>query len=451
MMQIFRRSRPMNHRHEGIRNACGALVVLLIAAAVAAAWSPPAHGLSFMERKEGVWGVVTDVDGNPLKDITITLAKNREGARVLEVETNSKGTFGFPRVEFYDGGYRIGIESDEYFIREFLVRTRRLNRDVWQDDTGKLTPDTQDRVPLVRYRGGNAYIEFTLARVSDFESAAKRRAAEERRARAKAKQKKRKLTPLEQAQEAIALGDYATAVKKFEQVIEKNPDDADLRWRYTNALARAGDRSAALLQARKVLELDPDRVGVRLRMASWLADRGQLSTAVPLLEKEKELDPANPDVLQTLIAAYRDAGQPEKAEQIVADWAEAAPNDPQALMALAEIKASEGDFSGAEELYGKIAEMSPEGAHKMFYNTGVSILNQKGVDAADRERAVTAFEKALEISPDYANAHLRMGDALVGLGRMDEALTHYRKFLELAPDHGEAGKVRGIVQALEAR
>jgi tetratricopeptide (TPR) repeat protein len=440
----------------GIRRLRGRLagfVPVLLLAAVAGLLSTPALGLTFMERKDGVWGTVEDVDGNPLEDITITLAKNREGARVMEVETNSRGTFGFPRVEFYDGGYRIGINSDEYFIREFLIRTRRLNQDVWQDDSGKLTPDSQDRIPVLQYRGANAYIEFTLARVSDFESAAKRQAAEARRAKAKQQKEQRELTPLEQAQEAIALGDYATAVEKFEQVLEKNPEDADLRWRYTNALARSGNTGKALREAREVLELDPDRAGVRLRMASWMQDRGQLSMAVPLLEKEKELDPSNPDVLKMLIAAYRDAGQADKAQQVVREWAEASPDDPQALMALAEVKADEGDFAGAEKLYGKIAEMSPEGAHKMFYNTGVSILNQKGSGAEERKRAVTAFEKALELKPDYAKAHLRLGYALVGLGpdRQAEAVEHFETFLELAPDHPEAKSVRGIVQALQSQ
>lgn len=441
----------MMRRSRGLQNALSRLTPVLAAAAGAAVLcAAPAFGLSFMEERDGVWGKVEDVDGNPLPDVTITLAKNREGARVLEVETNSRGTFGFPRVEFFDAGYRIGINSDQYFIREFLVRTRRLNKDVWQDDSGKLTPDTQDRIPDVRYRGGNAYIEFTLARISDFESAEKRREAEARRAKAKQqKEQRRELTPVEKAQQAVALGDYAAAAEHFEKALEDKPEDADLRWRYANALNRAGNVGKALREAREVLELAPERTGVRLRMATWMQDRGQLSMAVPLLEKEQELDPGNGDVLKLLIAAYREAGQPEKAETTIRQWAESSPNDPEALLALAEVRADKGDFAGAEELYAKIAEMSPEGAHKMFYNTAVSILNQGG-GTEERRRAVNALKKALELKPDYAKAHLRIGYALVGLpdGR-PEAIQHFEKFLELDPDHPEAQSVKGMVQALE--
>lgn len=423
------------------------LWVSLIAAALLAG---PAFGLSFMERKKGVWGLVTDIDGNPLADITITLAKVRDEARVMEIETNRRGEFGFPRVEFYKEGYRIGIKSDEYFIREFVMRTRRLNQDLWQDDSGKLTPDSQDVLPDLQFRGNNAYIEFVLARVSDYQSAASAQAAEARRAQTQ-QEKQRELTPLEKAQEAIALGDYAAAVEQFEIVLEENPDDPDLLWRYTTALARTGDVPGALRSAQKVLELDPDRTGVRLRMAEWMHERGQLSMAIPHLEKENELDPGNTDVLKLLIAAYRDSGNEPRANEVIAQWAETDPENPEALLALAEVKVQQNDFAGAEDLYGKIAKLSPEGAHKMFYNTGASILNQRGVTADDRKRAAAAFRKAVELKPDYAKAHVRLGDALVGLGQMAEAVTHYKKFLELAPDDPEAPKIQAMVQALSGQ
>ncbi len=37
------------------------------------------------------------------------------------------------------------------------------------------------------------------------------------------------------------------------------------------------------------------------------------------------------------------------------------------------------------------------------------------------------FQKALDIKPDYAEAHYSLGVAAAGRGRMDEAIAHYRK------------------------
>ena len=55
--------------------------------------------------------------------------------------------------------------------------------------------------------------------------------------------------------------------------------------------------------------------------------------------------------------------------------------------------------------------------------------------------------KALEIKPDYAEAHNNLGNALAGRGQFDEAIAHFRKALEIKPDYVEAHNNLGIVLA----
>ncbi|MCC6126279.1 MAG: fused MFS/spermidine synthase [Pirellulales bacterium] len=50
------------------------------------------------------------------------------------------------------------------------------------------------------------------------------------------------------------------------------------------------------------------------------------------------------------------------------------------------------------------------------------------------EEAIAEFEKALEIDPQYAEAHGNLGAALASLDRLDEAIDHYRQALELRPE-----------------
>ena len=66
--------------------------------------------------------------------------------------------------------------------------------------------------------------------------------------------------------------------------------------------------------------------------------------------------------------------------------------------------------------------------------------NNLGLALADRGRfdeAIAYYQKALEIKPDYAEAHNNLGTVLAGT-RLDEAITEYRKALETKPDFAEA-------------
>jgi tetratricopeptide (TPR) repeat protein len=56
-------------------------------------------------------------------------------------------------------------------------------------------------------------------------------------------------------------------------------------------------------------------------------------------------------------------------------------------------------------------------------------------DAAD---AAASFRRALELRPDFAEAHGNLGNALVDLGQLEDAVHHYRRMLELRPDLAEA-------------
>jgi Tetratricopeptide repeat len=54
--------------------------------------------------------------------------------------------------------------------------------------------------------------------------------------------------------------------------------------------------------------------------------------------------------------------------------------------------------------------------------------------------AVLAYRKAIELRPDYAQAHNGLGTALRRQGKLVEAIAAFRRTLELVPDHAEARK-----------
>jgi tetratricopeptide (TPR) repeat protein len=55
-------------------------------------------------------------------------------------------------------------------------------------------------------------------------------------------------------------------------------------------------------------------------------------------------------------------------------------------------------------------------------------------DLGRLEEARAAYEAALRLNPDYAEAHFYLAVTLEKLGRSQQARGHWRRYKELAPD-----------------
>ena len=419
----------------------------LAAGALFAACAAPASAQGvFTETRPGVWGEVADEQGNPVPDLAIKMTRNVEGDPGGTVKTTKKGTFIFPQLELFEAGYILSLDSTEWYIRKYHIRTRRGTKEIFQDDEGSLNPKAQDKLPIVRHRGANTTISLVVAKVAEYVAPA----AAVPGAPA-AGQPKRELTLAEKADEAAALGDTATAIDLLDQALVEKPNDPDLMWSKATYMAKAGDTQGAVREGYRVVQVAPDRTNVRLQMAGWMADRGQLAAAVPLLEKERELQPQNALVAKALFEAYGEAGQKENAAKEVDRWLSIAPADPEALLAKADILSTQGDYAGAEEIFRKLAAADPKNADRMYYNAGISIMNKHGITNEDRKRAITAFEKSVETNPKYAKAWNQLGLAYLGMGDYARAREAFKKFLELDSSSADAVAAKDMLKALPAR
>ena len=59
-------------------------------------------------------------------------------------------------------------------------------------------------------------------------------------------------------------------------------------------------------------------------------------------------------------------------------------------------------------------------------------------DSGQAEEGIAHFREALQLSHDYAEAHINLGRALARSGQVEEASAHYRKAQELDPGSMEA-------------
>ncbi len=93
---------------------------------------------------------------------------------------------------------------------------------------------------------------------------------------------------------------------------------------------------------------------------------------------------------------------------------------------------SQGKFSEAAKLYQYLINQGFND-HRIFSNYGVILKNLGKLHDAE-----LSTRKAIELNPDFADAHLNLGSILNDLGKSQEAEVSTRKTIELNPDYTEA-------------
>ena len=88
------------------------------------------------------------------------------------------------------------------------------------------------------------------------------------------------------------------------------------------------------------------------------------------------------------------------------------------------------------------------------YTTSLTLWNLMGASAAQigqLDDAILAFQKALSIKPDYAEAYNNIGNALKDQDKIKEAIDAYTKALSIKPDYAEAYNNMGIALTEQRR
>ncbi|MDC3340788.1 tetratricopeptide repeat protein, partial [Planktomarina temperata] len=98
-----------------------------------------------------------------------------------------------------------------------------------------------------------------------------------------------------------------------------------------------------------------------------------------------------------------------------------------------------GELNASLEAYNKALVIKPDYADA-HYNSG-NVLKAQGRLA----EAIKAYKKTLAIKPNYADAYLNMGNALKDQGKSDMAIDAFNKALAIKPDYALAHNNKGNI------
>ncbi len=252
--------------------------------------------------------------------------------------------------------------------------------------------------------------------------------------------------------------EYPKAIEAFTRTLELLPRDVDALVKLGLASHRAGGLDTANTPAKRAfyekavevyqtaLEIRPHNVEALNNLGLAYQELGQFDDAIAAYEEGLTLNPNLPQLHANLatardlqagiysLAAHRHyqvgvrAQRDGRMEAAIGAWKQAAAESPkylQAYLQLADLYFKRNEYESAIRTYlsaiglisdGELAQ--PTGMADIFYNLGNCYLS-----AQQLESAVSAYQQAVNINPEMANAWANMGTALLEMERLDVAIS----------------------------
>jgi tetratricopeptide (TPR) repeat protein len=222
--------------------------------------------------------------------------------------------------------------------------------------------------------------------------------------------------------------DYQGAVDDYRRALALKPD-YDLA---VIGLARAyralGRRDDALVGYRRYLERDGENAQVRFELAQALLDGDDLDRAEPEFQRLLEREPTMAVARHALGAVWLKRGRTAEAEREIRAALSSRPDIRMAHFHLALIAEGKGLVDEAMREYRDEVARFPDN-HMAHFNLG-KLFEQRG----DATAQLGAYRKAIEVDPEFAEGHLFLAKLLLDLQRdAEEALRLATRGRKLAP------------------
>ena len=226
---------------------------------------------------------------------------------------------------------------------------------------------------------------------------------------------------------------YPEAIAVYRQLIRMKPDMDSFVLCMAWALKDNGEVEEAVAQFEKLFQKELARrvfTGFAYdELVRLFRETKQFDRLVDICERAVAVQSKDLALLYTLGDAYLRAGQPEKARRIFQGLLDEEPDSSQYHAAMGNALIAAGRFEEAEESYRQAIENDFPGKAGVFLNK----MGHTCMLAGAFDRAESAFQRAVEASGEDPIFRCDLGDALVMLGRLDEAFRSYGDAVRVNP------------------
>lgn len=210
------------------------------------------------------------------------------------------------------------------------------------------------------------------------------------------------------------------------------------------ALAAAGDRQGAERIYRRLLARDPGRAPALQALGALCFEAGRREAAIGFLERAVRAAPADPEMRSALANAYAAGGMFGQAERECRAALERAPDVAALHFLLGRVLRDQGRSADAETAFARTLALAPNHAAAAY---GLARLLEGGTD---KPAAIAAFRRAIALEPGRAEAQYRLGRLL--RGDDDRAAADaFEAALRLRPDYAEALSDLGTIRQQDGK
>jgi len=253
-------------------------------------------------------------------------------------------------------------------------------------------------------------------------------------------------------------GRLSAAIDAYTQAAALEPNRVDVLITLSRLLALADRTGQAVQRAQRAVQIDAKSAPAHaaLSMAydwhgTWLLLHGRDTEASEHYEKAVsaaleaiQLDPNYPEAHAYLAEAYMDLGRLVDAIESAQQAVEIDPNRPDVQRAVGYVRESQGNYRGAAEAYTEALRTDPNVPYLwLALGRNYRILTTL-TDAGYFDDAVGAFERAIQIDPNYSPAHDELGWTYYNFQDYRKAAEVLEEAVQVDPDSWSAVNHLGI-------
>ncbi|PYS72031.1 MAG: hypothetical protein DMF73_09305, partial [Acidobacteria bacterium] len=192
-------------------------------------------------------------------------------------------------------------------------------------------------------------------------------------------------------------------------------------------------------ELKEVVNLEPGNIEANYKLARLLLSRGQTDESIAVIEKVKASTPQSVVFLTLLGDAYFKKGNTEKAEENYLLARAAQNSNADAILGLAKVSQTRADAKTTSAYISQAREVAGN-SPDLLYKVGVAAL---GLGILDE--ALSDLEQAVKLKPDEPAYLIALGAARLKKPDLFAGEQAFQRALELQPDNAQAQLYLGYV------
>jgi tetratricopeptide (TPR) repeat protein len=247
----------------------------------------------------------------------------------------------------------------------------------------------------------------------------------------KEKPEEQKLFELYEVYESMKDSDGAVSVLR--RLLQKTPDDTELRLRLARTLEKAKKLPDAIREYEAVLtRLDTkEKLAVYKTLGFLYTETAEQDKAIASYLKAAELDKKDVNLYYNLATLYEKTGDKEKANQFLAQAVALQPEDMESRLNLAESLFSKGSVDEAQVYLDEVLRRKPDSLRALLLL--VQIADKKG----DKKRLKDLYEKVYALAPENEIVLYNLAVLEYEEGNRAKSLSHFEAYLKNHPKDAE--------------